>query len=264
MHFHHENDIVKGKIGGTAIHEIMQRGELLLTIGLVALIVAGVAYDSLRGADKTAEAIITHPANTPFDAKQPQPGTPQSATSAIGSTPIQSSSGNLLPSSKRLLEFINHASESEIDTLPGIGPVLAQRILQKRQQLGRFDSIDDLLNVSGIGKAKLDGLLEGMNPIVATPTPMIRPLFQNPAPLISRPMQPPMKPSNVKRPLNQATRDELMAVPGIGEHLADEILQARAKSGGFRSWDDVASVSGIGKKRLEKIKELFTISNAKP
>lgn len=54
-----------------------------------------------------------------------------------------------------------------------------------------------------------------------------------------------------------------MAVPGIGEHLADTLLQARAQKGGFRSWEDVASVSGIGAKRLQKIQESFSLSNVR-
>lgn len=50
---------------------------------------------------------------------------------------------------------INSASVSELQSLPGVGPALAQRIIAERSR-GRFASAEDLLRVSGIGKAKLE------------------------------------------------------------------------------------------------------------
>ncbi|OWY63302.1 hypothetical protein B7486_53850 [cyanobacterium TDX16] len=50
---------------------------------------------------------------------------------------------------------LNTADLAELDTLPGVGPVTAQAIVDHREQQGPFTSVDDLLDVQGIGEARL-------------------------------------------------------------------------------------------------------------
>jgi competence ComEA-like helix-hairpin-helix protein len=49
---------------------------------------------------------------------------------------------------------INHCGAFDIEALPGIGPVLAEKIVAFRDSIGGFKSLDDLNNVKGIGPAK--------------------------------------------------------------------------------------------------------------
>ncbi len=59
--------------------------------------------------------------------------------------------------------------------------------------------------------------------------------------------------------LNTATEEELAALPGIGEVLAERILQYREKNGEFETISEVMNVSGIGDKKFNAIKDSVII-----
>ena len=76
----------------------------------------------------------------------PKPG----ATVPGGAVPSATSSGSTA------LININTASETELEALPGVGPVTAAAIIDYRTQNGPFSTVDDLIDVSGIGPATLE------------------------------------------------------------------------------------------------------------
>ena len=53
---------------------------------------------------------------------------------------------------------INTADEKALDTLPGIGPAMAKRIIEYRETEGLFQSIEDIKKIRGIGDAKFEKL----------------------------------------------------------------------------------------------------------
>ncbi len=82
-------------------------------------------------------------------------GSADSGSSSSGSSSGLDSGGS---GSGNGLVDLNTASADQLDSLPGVGPVLAQRIVDWRTQHGRFDTIDQLNDVSGIGDAKFADL----------------------------------------------------------------------------------------------------------
>ena len=55
---------------------------------------------------------------------------------------------------------INTATQGELDTLPGIGPSTAVKIIEYRKENGKFKSIEEIKEVSGIGDAKYEKIKE--------------------------------------------------------------------------------------------------------
>ncbi len=133
---------------------------------------------------------------------------------------------------------LNRAQRGELMQLPNLGEVLVDRILDYRHQHGGFRSVDELDRVQGIGPLKLETLRPRVKVQSAT-LPENRSVISSPTRRID---------------LNEAGKEELVSLPGIGPVLAERILADRAKNGPFRSVEDLMRVSGIKHKMLEKVR----------
>lgn len=128
----------------------------------------------------------------------------------------------------------NRAGRVEWDRLPGIGPRTAGAILAHRDAHGPFRVPEDLLAVRGIGPRTLERL----------------------APWLAWSVPPPggaEAAGAVPPDLNGADARLLASVPGIGTKLAERVIEERRRLGGFRSWDDVLDIRGIGPSKVRAL-----------
>jgi competence protein ComEA len=164
---------------------------------------------------------------------------------------------------------LNQASRAELRQLPGVGNGLAERIERYRDRRGGFRSVDELLQVDGIGPATL----ERLRPWVCVGTEEDED---------NEPAMPATRPAHkrdtdkaghgAKRSLagkravalrgavidvNRASAEELRKLPGIGPKLSQRIVDARGRQP-FRSVDDLRRVRGIGPKILEGLRPYAT------
>jgi competence protein ComEA len=127
--------------------------------GVVTLPSGARVEDALRaagGATAKADLVRVNLARPVVDGEQivvPKPGEPVTGAAAVGGAPAWTGSGV----STGPVD-LNTAGLAELDALPGVGPVLAQRILDWRTQNGRFSTVDELGEVSGIGEKVLANL----------------------------------------------------------------------------------------------------------
>lgn len=113
------------------------------------------AVDAAGGATAEADLAAVNLARPVVDGEQvyvPRPGElPPAPASPAGSA----TGGAEGPGGAGAVIDLNTADAAALDSLPGVGPVLAERILAWRTEHGRFTSVDELGEVSGIGEKLL-------------------------------------------------------------------------------------------------------------
>lgn len=108
---------------------------------------------SARGSSQPKPSILS--TGNAYTANAGNINTTQTAPALPISIPVSARKENSIVTNGGGLIDINHASQKELETLPGIGPVLAQSIISYRENQP-FQSIDELLQVSGIGPKRFE------------------------------------------------------------------------------------------------------------
>jgi len=134
----------------------------------------------------------------------------------------------------------------ELETIPGIGPSTASKIITYREQAG-FSNLEEIINVKGIGVATLE---------------KIRPYFTEFT------ISDSTNPTNTKQNktattnkinINTAGAEELSELPAIGPAKAARIIAKRKELGGFQTLEQITEVKGIGIKTFVKLQNKITL-----
>jgi competence protein ComEA len=198
-------------------------------------------------------------------APAPAPAAKPGAKKAPGATPEPAAAAPV---------DLNKADQAALESLPGIGPALAKKIMAGRP----FQSVDDLSRIRGMSKAKIKAIQDQVTVAAAKPSQAA------PAPAAAKPKGTPalmqeVAPSQAKPAvgkeaapshgtpaaaklapgekvnINTAPKEELDKLPGIGPVKAEAILEARP----FEKIEDIMKVKGIKEGEFGKIKDLITV-----
>jgi competence protein ComEA len=196
---------------------------------------------------------------------------------AFGTLTVQGQS-----KSKTLVD-VNSADVKTLETLPGIGSTLADRIVAGRP----YHSVDDLAKVKGLSKSKINGIQDKITfgtgttttkksttksskktttpETSATDTGSTKTRSSTASePSRSKAVSPTGSSSGKLPPgqtvnINTATAEQLDALPGIGPSKAQAIIDYRNEHGRFNSIEDIQNVKGIKEGEFSKIKDSIRV-----
>jgi competence protein ComEA len=151
---------------------------------------------------------------------------------------------------------LNQVTFQELQTIPGIGAVRAQAIIDYREANKPIE-IDDLINVHGIGEVTLARIriyFEGETQTTINESIELQ----------QREKKEGLNDLNIATTamnINDASLEDLMKVKGVGKVRGESIISYLEERGRIKNIDQLLDVKGIGPKTLEKIKELFHADN---
>lgn len=168
----------------------------------------------------------------PFVRIKPAPVDQYNESAVIKSGKVWGNNNMPLPSSATLKVEINSADSMQWLALPGIGPKLTSRILNFRQRLGGFNSVQQVAEVYGLA----DSVFRIIQPLLVAEEGQVKQIS-----------------------INGAARAELAEHPYIRQQLAGAIVQYREVHGPFRQLEDLRQLHLITEQVFEKIRPYLKI-----
>ncbi|WP_419861973.1 ComEA family DNA-binding protein [Candidatus Palauibacter sp.] len=140
---------------------------------------------------------------------------------------------------------VNRAPADELRRLPGVGPSLAEALIEERER-APFSGTADLERVPGVGEVTARRLAPYLRFERGAPRAA-------PAPAAS--VSTGCPPGGARIDLNRASPAQLESLSGIGPALAARIIEDRSENGPFEAPEAVTRVSGIGPRTLARFRE---------
>ncbi|MDE2944543.1 MAG: helix-hairpin-helix domain-containing protein [Gemmatimonadota bacterium] len=149
---------------------------------------------------------------------------------------------------------VNRAPADELRRLPGVGPSLAEALIEERQR-APFRETADLERVRGVGEVTARRLAPHLRFEPGAPRSAPAPAPRRPALPPAAPMVTGCPPGGARIDLNRADRAQLESLSGIGPALAARIIEDRSENGPFGTPEAVTRVRGIGARSLARFRE---------
>lgn len=153
---------------------------------------------------------------------------------------------------------LNNVSLSELEQISGVGPKIANKIIDFRTANGPFGSVVGLDLIPGFGEGRVKSLSQYLEvpereKVIPRPTPT----YTFPSYLLRKETPQPKWPID----LNLAKEKDLIKLPGIGPVYAKKILEYRKQLRGYTQISQLLDIRGMGEKRLEEIRPYIILNN---
>ena len=156
---------------------------------------------------------------------------------------------------------LNTATVEDLMTLNGIGGELAKRIVSYREEFGPFKSIDNIKNVKGIGDKLFDKIKLFIYVDYIPNTSSITNSATYPSSIATSTTATTEGKTTFPIDINIATIEELTQLKGIGEVIANRIIDYRENVAPFGDESDIKNVNGIGDATYKNIKSYIFVDN---
>ena len=235
---------VTGEVENPGVYPLPENSRMFAAINAAGGFTKNADGVSLNLAEfLTDEAHIHVPAKSERRDSQPLPQNAPQVVRVPGSAGIVRSATN-----SGLID-INRADLQELQRINGVGPSIAQRIIDYRNQHGSFSRVEDLLNVKGIGNTRLNQIrnqvtVSGGSSYTSPSTTHTSTNTHTNSGLVD---------------INRANLQELQRIKGVGPATAQRIIDYRNSHGSFSRAEDLLNVRGIGASKLNQIRTQITI-----